>query len=195
MAKKKQIVSSADRPTSVKNKTVALVLCVFLGVLGVHRYYVGKIGTGLLWTFTAGLFGVGWIIDLVSLIGGGFYDADGRVLRFRKKDEELAAEAASVKYLAADPAEIWARWRSCSQDYPQQRRMARASDGMLTPSVFSAETRVATFVGHDGGQYQTTLIACSCPDFEERGLPCKHMYWLAQQLGLDDCVAAEDFAE
>ena len=44
---------------SKKNKMVALLLCIFLGVLGVHRFYVGKIGTGLLYLFTVGLFGIG----------------------------------------------------------------------------------------------------------------------------------------
>ena len=50
-------VPAAQRPTSPKSKAVVLPLCIFLGVLGVHRYYVGKIGTGVIWTLTAGFFG------------------------------------------------------------------------------------------------------------------------------------------
>ena len=59
---------------SKKNKMVALLLCIFLGVLGVHRFYVGKIGTGLLYLFTGGLFGIGWIIDIILIAVGSFKD-------------------------------------------------------------------------------------------------------------------------
>lgn len=59
---------------SKKNKMVALLLCIFLGVLGVHRFYVGKIGTGLLYLFTVGLFGIGWIIDIILIAVGSFKD-------------------------------------------------------------------------------------------------------------------------
>jgi hypothetical protein len=64
-----------------KNKIVALILAIFLGGLGFHRFYVGKIGTGLLWLFTGGLFGIGWIIDIILIITGGFRDSAGMPLR------------------------------------------------------------------------------------------------------------------
>ncbi len=51
-----------------KNKVTALLLCIFLGQFGVHRFYEGKIGTGLLYLFTFGLCGVGEIVDLIRLI-------------------------------------------------------------------------------------------------------------------------------
>ena len=68
-------------PYSQKSRIVALILCFFFGVGGFHRFYVGKIGTGLLWLFTFGFFGIGWIVDLISLIFGGFRDANGQPLR------------------------------------------------------------------------------------------------------------------
>ena len=52
----------------MKNKWVALLLCFFLGGLGAHRFYEGKVGTGILWLCTAGLFGVGWVIDFLILL-------------------------------------------------------------------------------------------------------------------------------
>lgn len=51
-----------------KNKWVAVLLCLFLGEFGVHRFYEGKIGTGLVYLFTLGLCGVGVLIDLIILL-------------------------------------------------------------------------------------------------------------------------------
>lgn len=50
------------------NKWVALLLCIFLGFFGAHKFYEGKIGMGILYLFTCGLFGIGWIIDIISLL-------------------------------------------------------------------------------------------------------------------------------
>lgn len=52
----------------LKSKWVALLLCLFLGWLGAHRFYEGKVGTGILYLFTAGLFGIGWLVDFIILL-------------------------------------------------------------------------------------------------------------------------------
>ena len=52
----------------MKNKWVALLLFFFLGYLGAHRFYEGKVGTGIIWLCSAGLFGVGWVIDFFILL-------------------------------------------------------------------------------------------------------------------------------
>ena len=50
------------------DKWVALLLCIFLGFLGGHKFYEGKAGMGVLYIFTGGLFGVGVIIDLITIL-------------------------------------------------------------------------------------------------------------------------------
>lgn len=51
-----------------KNKWVALALCFFLGVFGAHKFYEGKIGMGILYLLTFGLFGIGVFIDFIVLL-------------------------------------------------------------------------------------------------------------------------------
>lgn len=63
-----------------KSKITALILCIFLGYLGVHRFYVGKTGTGLLYLFTVGFGGLGVLIDFIMILTGGFRDKWGRML-------------------------------------------------------------------------------------------------------------------
>lgn len=65
---------------SNKDKTVALVLCIFFGYFGVHRFYVGKIKSGILYLFTLGLFGIGWIYDIIQIATSKFTDVNGNLL-------------------------------------------------------------------------------------------------------------------
>ena len=51
-----------------KNKWVAFFLCLFLGGIGVHKFYEGRIGMGILYLFTCGLFGIGWFVDCIILL-------------------------------------------------------------------------------------------------------------------------------
>jgi TM2 domain-containing membrane protein YozV len=53
--------------TGPADYSVAWLLQTFLGPLGIHRFYLGKIGTGLLWLFTGGLLGIGWLYDFCTL--------------------------------------------------------------------------------------------------------------------------------
>lgn len=61
--------NTASQPTGQKkDKWVAFFLCLFLGYIGIHRFYEGKIGSGIIYFFTGGLFGIGWIIDLIRIL-------------------------------------------------------------------------------------------------------------------------------
>ena len=58
-------------------KTTALILTIFLGELGVHRFMTGKIGTGIIRLCTAGCFGIGYIVDIINVATGKFTKKDG----------------------------------------------------------------------------------------------------------------------
>ena len=61
----------------LRKKTTTFLLCFFLGLLGAHRFYSSKIGTGILMLLTAGGLGVWYLIDLVSIITGKFFKEEG----------------------------------------------------------------------------------------------------------------------
>jgi len=65
---------------SDRSRLVAFLLCWFLGYLGIHRFYVGKTGTGILYLLTVGIFGIGILIDWIVILVGGFKDDQGRTL-------------------------------------------------------------------------------------------------------------------
>jgi TM2 domain-containing membrane protein YozV len=65
---------------SDKKRLVAFLLCWFLGTLGVHRFYVGKTGSGVAQLLTAGGLGIWALIDLIVILCGSFKDSDGKTL-------------------------------------------------------------------------------------------------------------------
>lgn len=65
-----------------KSRMVALILCIlgFFGIAGIHRMYVGKVGSGVLHFFTYGICVIGTVMDLISILSGGFRDSYGQPL-------------------------------------------------------------------------------------------------------------------
>ena len=67
------LIPSMDRamdqkfPSGPYNYTLAWILLTFLGFFGVHRFYLGRVLTGLLWLISGGLFGLGYLYDLWTL--------------------------------------------------------------------------------------------------------------------------------
>lgn len=78
---------------SNKEKIVALILCIFLGTLGVHRFYVGKTKSGILYLCTLGLFGIGWIYDIFNIANNLFTDSYGAVLTSENANQNILNES------------------------------------------------------------------------------------------------------
>ncbi len=62
-----QVNNTAPQKKAI-SKWTAFLLCFFLGGLGVHKFYEGKTGMGILYLFTGGLLGIGWFIDTISIL-------------------------------------------------------------------------------------------------------------------------------
>ncbi|HKP29510.1 MAG TPA: TM2 domain-containing protein [Gemmatimonadales bacterium] len=79
---------------SDKSRGIAFILAIVLGVFGAHRFYVGKIGTGILMLCTVGGLGIWYLYDVIMVAAGSFRDADDRrVLRWDPESgEEMHSE-------------------------------------------------------------------------------------------------------
>ena len=74
---------------SPKSRTATLLLGIFTGVVGGHRFFVGKVGTGILMACTIGGLGLWWLADLIVIGTGEFTDDDGRRVVRWSPDEDL----------------------------------------------------------------------------------------------------------
>ena len=72
------VASPYSSDVSPRSRLVMLLLCVLVGVPGVHRFYAGRIWTGFLWLCTFSLLGIGYIYDIIMIVCGAFRDGQGR---------------------------------------------------------------------------------------------------------------------
>lgn len=92
--------------------------------------------------------------------------------------------ALDIIYYLSPAEKSWGKWKDVSGVKADMRK-DRAKNGEVTPLHVYPEIKAAVFAGSTGGKYRTTLKKCSCPDFQKRGVPCKHMYYLADKCGLN----------
>ena len=76
-----QVQTGFNDQYSDRDWLVTLLLSIVLGHLGAHRFYCGKIGTGIIWLLTGGCFFIGYIVDLVTIAQGNFRDINGKIVR------------------------------------------------------------------------------------------------------------------
>jgi TM2 domain-containing membrane protein YozV len=70
-------LNSAPSSVSPKGFVPTIMLCFFLGGFGVHRFYVGKIGTGIVQLLTLGGLGIWTMVDFIMVVTGNFKDGQG----------------------------------------------------------------------------------------------------------------------
>lgn len=79
-AKKGSVAQSQTAQYSEKDWLTTLLFSIFLGALGIHRFYVGKIGTGILWLLTGGCLGIGALVDIIMIATENFTDDENRLI-------------------------------------------------------------------------------------------------------------------
>lgn len=88
------------------------------------------------------------------------------------------------RYVCTDSADLWEKWKDV-QGRAEDARIRRAESGEVSPVKIDPRLRIGRFAGQKNDEtYKTTLSWCSCPDFKKRGVPCKHMYYLAAKCGV-----------
>ncbi len=82
----------AGSSVSERSRGIALALATVTGIFGGHRFYVGKVGTGLLQLVTFGGLGVWWLYDMILVAAGGFRDAENKRVKNWSETESTTEE-------------------------------------------------------------------------------------------------------
>jgi len=123
--------------TSDRSRAVALALSVLLGFLGVHRFYVGKTGTGILMLLTFGGFFVWNLIDIIQIAAGTFTDFEGRrVLSWSDYDDHGGLGSANL------PQELFDELDTLRADVMELQERVDFTERLLTRARRSGDVEV-----------------------------------------------------
>jgi len=75
-------VSKNIEEVSPTNAWLLLIVCLFIGVFGIHRFMTGQVLWGIIYLFTFGFFGIGWLMDCALILFGAYRDSEDRRVRF-----------------------------------------------------------------------------------------------------------------
>jgi TolB-like protein len=92
LAKKGEKQEQKIQVISQKSRILTTFLAIFFGIFGVHRYYVGRPLTGILYTFTGGFFAVGWFMDIILTSTGLLADGKGYPISGKKKRQRIGKQ-------------------------------------------------------------------------------------------------------
>lgn len=101
--------SKVDTYYSEKSYWITLLLVVFVGTLGVHRFYTGKKATGVLYLFTLGGAGIGWIVDIILVATGMFPDKEKHIIRlpgYGKQESNMSPQSLEVCEVPKDSEKL-----------------------------------------------------------------------------------------
>lgn len=130
------------------------------------------------------------VIILFCLFNFGFFKA---ILIFLISFVPFSIFSTRMSYKSTSAEILWSRWKNINKD-GQYIRIRKAVEGDLIFLSADPVYKMGKFQGQERrAKYTTSLHNCTCPDFRKRKKPCKHMYYLAMQLGCDVDTSAANF--
>lgn len=127
--------------TNQKDFLTAAMLSLFLGWLGVDRFYIGKIGTGILKLITLGGIGIWYLIDLILILTGSMKSKDGQALKNREKNLKIALIITGIVFVfglatkAANPSANTSTNQSTKSSTAQESKQENTTEEPKQPDV------------------------------------------------------------
>lgn len=127
-------ISSEFPGPSERSRGVSLALATLLGPFGAHRFYVGKHGTGALMLVSLGGLGVWYLYDLVTIVGGSFRDASGRLVS-RWEPEDAVANPTTPEALVEEVDALRSEVAELAERLDFAERLLAQPRGADPPSI------------------------------------------------------------